>query len=44
MREPLVQVKNLSIGFTSRAGLVMPILRNIDLEVGKGETIGLVGW
>ncbi len=43
MREPLVQVKNLGIGFTSRAGLVMPILRNIDLAVGEGETIGLVG-
>ena len=43
MREPLVQVKNLSIGFTSQAGLVMPILRNIDLAIGEGETIGLVG-
>ena len=43
MREPLVQVKNLSIGFTSRAGLVLPILRNIDLAFGEGETIGLVG-
>ena len=43
MREALVQVKNLGIGFTSRAGLVMPILRNIDLAIGEGETIGLVG-
>jgi peptide/nickel transport system ATP-binding protein len=43
MREPLVQVKNLGIGFTSQAGLVMPILRNIDLAIGEGETIGLVG-
>ena len=43
MREPLVEVKNLGIGFTSRAGVTLPILRNIDLAIGKGETIGLVG-
>ena len=43
MRAPLVQVKDLGIGFTSRAGLVMPILRNIDLTFDKGETVGLVG-
>ena len=43
MRESLVQVKNLCIGFTSRAGVTLPILRNIDLAIGEGETIGLVG-
>jgi peptide/nickel transport system ATP-binding protein len=43
MGDPLVQVKNLGIGFTSRAGITLPILRNIDLAVGEGETIGLVG-
>ena len=43
MRAPLVQVKDLGIGFTNRAGLVMPILRNIDLTFGEGETVGLVG-
>ena len=43
MREPLLQVKNLSIGFTSRAGHILPILRNIDLAFNEGETIGLVG-
>ena len=43
MRKPLLQVKNLSIGFTSRAGLILPILRNIDLTFSEGETIGLVG-
>ena len=43
MREPLVQVKNLGIGFTGQARLVMPILRNIDLAIDEGETIGLVG-
>jgi peptide/nickel transport system ATP-binding protein len=43
MREPLVQVTNLGIGFTSRVGVTMPILRNINLAIGEGETIGLVG-
>ena len=43
MRDSLVEVKDLGIGFTSQAGLVLPILRNIDLAVGAGETIGLVG-
>jgi peptide/nickel transport system ATP-binding protein len=43
MGDPLVEVKNLSVGFTSRAGVTLPILRNIDLTFGKGETIGLVG-
>jgi peptide/nickel transport system ATP-binding protein len=43
MSAPLVEVNNLSIGFTSRAGVTLPILRNIDLAFGRGETIGLVG-
>ena len=40
---PLIEIRNLSVGFTSRAGITLPILRNIDLTVSKGETIGLVG-
>ena len=43
MGEPLVEVRNLSIGFTSQAGLTLPILRNIDLTFSAGETVGLVG-
>lgn len=43
MSDPLVQVKNLSIGFTSRAGETLHILRNIDFVFCKGETVGLVG-
>ena len=41
--EPLIQIRDLSVGFTSRAGKVMPVLRNIELSVSEGETIGLVG-
>ncbi len=40
---PLIQVKDLSIGYTSRAGDTLPILRNIDLSLHEGDTIGLVG-
>ena len=43
MSNPLIQVKDLSVGFTSRAGDTLPILRNINLTLGKGDTIGLVG-
>ena len=41
--DPLIQVKDLSVGFTSRAGDTLPILRNIDLSLHRGDTIGLVG-
>ena len=41
--DPLIRVSNLSIGYTSRSGQTLPILRNIDLTFGKGETVGLVG-
>jgi peptide/nickel transport system ATP-binding protein len=40
---PLIDVRNLSIGFTSRAGETLPVLRNIDLVVRRGESVGLVG-
>ncbi len=43
MVAPIIEVKNLSIGFTGRGGHTLPILRNIDLFVAHGETVGLVG-
>ncbi|MCH8177285.1 MAG: ABC transporter ATP-binding protein, partial [Proteobacteria bacterium] len=43
MNDPLIQVKDLSVGFTNRAGDTLPILRNIDLSLHRGDTIGLVG-
>ncbi len=39
----LIKISDLSIGFSSRAGVTLPILRDIALSVTKGETIGLVG-
>lgn len=41
--KPLIEIRDLSIGFTNRAQQLLPILRNIDLTVHAGETVGLVG-
>ena len=43
MSDSLIEVNNLSVGFTGGGGATLPILRNIDLSFGKGETVGLVG-
>jgi peptide/nickel transport system ATP-binding protein len=42
-QEPLIEIRDLSIGFANRAQQLLPILRNIDLTVHVGETVGLVG-
>ncbi len=39
----VIAVRNLSIGFRGRSGEMLPVLRNIDLSVAPGESIGLVG-
>jgi len=39
----LLNIRGLSIGFTGRSGETLPILRHIDLAVGRGESIGIVG-
>ena len=41
--EVLIDIRDLSVGFTGRSGETLPILRNIDLAVSASETIGLVG-
>ena len=43
MQSAEIQVSNLSVGYTNQAGLKVPILRNVDLSLKRGETIGLVG-
>ncbi len=40
---PLIEIRDLSVGFTSRSSAVLPVLRNVDLTVHKGEAIGIVG-
>lgn len=42
-RGPVITVEGLSIGFRGRAGDWLPVLRDISLSVGAGESIGLVG-
>ena len=43
MEGPIIDIRNLSVGFTGRAGRTLPVLRNVDLEVHRGESIGIVG-
>ena len=43
MSGPVVEVRGLGIGFTGASGRALPILRDIDLTVAEGETLGLVG-
>ena len=38
----LLEVKNLSLEFRTRSGTVHA-LQDIDLEIKKGETVGIVG-
>lgn len=39
----IIEVKNLSVGFTTRAGETFNVLKNVDLTVCRGETMGIVG-
>ncbi len=39
----LLKIKQLSLGFTTKKTSYTPILKNIDLEIGKNEILGLVG-
>ena len=39
---PLLDIKNLTVEFSTRRGTVRAV-KNIDLQVAKGETVGIVG-
>jgi peptide/nickel transport system ATP-binding protein len=41
--EPLIDIQDLSIGFRSRSGAMLSVLRNVDLQIKRGETLGIVG-
>ena len=43
MSQKLVEIKDLSVGYTTKYGKLVHVLRNVDLEINKGETLGLVG-
>ncbi|MFD5213303.1 ABC transporter ATP-binding protein [Microbacterium sp. NPDC058345] len=40
---PIAEVSGVSVSFSQRRGLDRPVLDGIDLEVRRGETLGLVG-
>ena len=42
MTPPLLSVENLSLEFRTRSGVVRA-LENVNLEVFRGETVGVVG-
>jgi len=39
---PLLDIKHLTVEFATRRGIVRAV-KNIDLQVAKGETVGIVG-
>lgn len=41
--QALISINNLTVGFPGRDGSLLPVLRNIDLAVHRGESVGLVG-
>ena len=43
MTDIIQKVKNLSIGFRSKKGEEILILKNISTNIKKGETVGIVG-
>ena len=43
MTEPLIDIRDISVGFTGKSGATLPVLRNIDLKVNAGESVGIVG-
>ena len=43
MSGALIDVRGLSVGFASRSGEMLPVLRGVDVSVGPGESVGLVG-
>ena len=42
-KHPFISVKSLSVGYDSRSGKTIQVLRNVSLEISRGESIGLVG-
>lgn len=43
MTRPVIDIRNISVGFTGKSGATLPVLRNIDLRVAEGESVGIVG-
>lgn len=39
----LVDIKNLTVGYHTKYGRLVYVLRNVNIQIKKGETLGLVG-
>ena len=42
-KQNFICIENLSIGYDSRSGDVVRILREVSLNISRGESVGLVG-
>lgn len=43
MSAPIIDIRNLSVGFTARAGHTQEVLKSVSIAVKPGETLGIVG-
>ena len=43
MSQKLLQVDRLTTGFRTQTGQIVQVLRNVSIEMQRGETLGLVG-
>ncbi len=43
MSKSLIDIRDLTIGYTSKGGDLVHVLRNLSLQIRPGETLGLVG-
>ena len=43
MKENLVDIRDLTIGYHTKYGRLVHVLRNVNLQIKRGETLGLVG-
>ena len=43
MTNTVIDIKDITVGFSGKSGAILPVLRNVDLAVAQGESIGIVG-
>ncbi len=43
MTQPVIDIKDVSIGFDGKSGETLHVLRNVDMSVSEGESLGIVG-